>query len=62
MWEDRSSHACTEKREFADLVDGKIRIDLGIDDEGSSQSYDEGGMANKGDHHVPKSSGEATNA
>ena len=39
-----SSHAWTEKEELADLVDGKVRSDLIINNEGSSRLYDEGGM------------------
>ena len=46
MWEDSSSYAWTEKGELADLVAGKVRTDLGIAGEGSSRSYDAGGMEN----------------
>ena len=53
MWEDSSSHAWTEKEELADLVAGKARSDLCIDDDGSSRSYDEGDMENDdGDHDI----------
>ena len=47
MWEDSSSHAWTEKEELADLVTDKVRSDLGIECEGSSRSYDEGGNDGK---------------
>ena len=55
MWEDSSAHAWTEKEELADLVADKVRSDLGIDGEGSSRSYDEGGMENDDEDHVSKS-------
>ena len=55
MWEDSSSHAWPEKEELADLVADKVRSDLGIEGEGSSRSYDEGGMENEGETHVSKS-------
>ena len=51
MWEDSSSHAWTKKEEIADLVADKVRSDLGIAGEGSSRSYDEGGMENDGEDH-----------
>ena len=52
LWEDSSSHAWTEKEELADLVAGKVRSDLGIDGEGSSRSYDVGGMKNDDEDHA----------
>ena len=53
MWEDSSSHAWSEKEELANLVVSKVRSDLGIEDEVSSRSYDEGGMKNDdGDHDI----------
>ena len=55
MWEDSSSHAWTEKERPADLVADKVRSDLGIDGEGSSRSYDEGGTENDDEDHVSKS-------
>ena len=55
MWEDSSSHAWMEKEELADLVADKVRSDLGIEGEGSSRSYDEGGMENDDEDHVSKS-------
>ena len=55
MWEDSSSYTSTEKEELADLVADKVRSDLGIEGEGSSRSYDEGGMENEGEDHVAKS-------
>ena len=47
MWEGSSSHAWSEKEEFANLVVSKVRSDLGIEDEDSSRSYDEGGVEHK---------------
>ena len=44
LWEDSSSHAWSENEERANLVVSKVRSDLGIEDESSSQSYDEGGV------------------
>lgn len=55
MWEDTSSRAWTEKEELAEVVACRVRTDLGIDDEGSSRSCDEGGMDNEGEGHVSKS-------
>ena len=55
MWQDSSSHAWTEKEELADLVADKVRSDLGIAGEGSSRSYDEGGMENDDADNVSKS-------
>ena len=55
MWENSSSHAWAEKEELADLVDDKVHTDLGIDGEGSSRSYDEGGMENDYEDHLSKS-------
>ena len=58
MWEDTSSRAWTEKEELAEIVACRVRTDLGIDDEGSSRSYDEldeGGMENEGEDRVSKS-------
>ena len=47
MWEDSPAHAWSEKGELFDLVTDKVRTGLGIDDEGSSRSYDEGSMEHK---------------
>ena len=55
MWEDNSSRAWTKKEELAEIVACCVRTDLGIDDEGLSRSYDEGGMENAGEDHVSKS-------
>ena len=61
MCEDSSSHACQwmekDPEELADLdlVADKVRTDLGIDGEGSSRSYDDGGMENDDEDHVSKS-------
>ena len=44
-----------ELAELAEIVACRVRTILGIDDEGSSQSYDEGGMENDGEGHVSKS-------
>ena len=48
MWEDSSSqcHVRSEKEELANLVVSKARSGLGIEDEDSSRSYDEGGVEN----------------
>ena len=54
MWEDSPSHALAEKEDLAGLVADKVRSDLGIEGEGSSRSYDEGGMENDGEDHVSK--------
>ena len=51
IWEDNSTHAWTEKEGLVNLVAGKFRTTMGIDDDGSSQSYDEGGMENDGEDH-----------
>ena len=48
-------HHWTEKKELADLVTDKVRSDLGIEGEGSSRPYDEGGMKNDDEDHVSKS-------
>ena len=37
------------------MVSCRVRTDLGIDGEGSSRSYDEGGMGNEGEGRVSKS-------
>ena len=55
LWEDNSSRAWTEREELAEIVACGVRTDLGIDADGSSQSYDEGGMENEGEDHVSKS-------
>ena len=55
MWEDTSSLAWTEKEELAEIVSCRVRTDLGIEDEGSSRSYDAGGMGHEDDGHVSKS-------
>ena len=47
--------AWTEKEELADIVACSVRTDLGLDEEGSSRSYDDGGMENAGETHVSKS-------
>ena len=39
----------------AETVFCRVRTDLGIDGEGSSRSYDEGGMENEGEDRVSKS-------
>ena len=43
------------KEELADLVADKVRSDRGIEGEGSSRSYAEGGMESDDEGHVPKS-------
>ena len=43
-----------EKEELAGIVSCRARTDLGIEDEGSSRSYDEDGMAHEDDNHVSK--------
>ena len=55
MWEDNSSRAWTERSKLAEMVACRVRTGLGIDDDGSSRSYDEGGMENEGEGHVSKS-------
>ena len=55
VWEDNSSRAWTEKQELADIVVCRVRTDLGLDEEGSSRSYDDGDMETAGEDHVPKS-------
>ena len=58
MWDDDSLRAWspwTEKEELAGIVACRVHTDLGIDDERSSQSYNEGGMDNEGKDHVSKS-------
>ena len=55
MWGDGASRAWTEKEELAEVVACRARTDLGIDGEGSSRSYDAGGMGNEGEDHVSKS-------
>ena len=55
MWEDSSSHAWSEKEELANLVVTKVRTDLGIEDEDSSRSYDEGGADHDDGDHASKS-------
>ena len=46
MWEDSSSHTRSEKEELANhvVIISKVRTDLGIEDEDSSRSHDEGGV------------------
>ena len=53
MWVDHPSRAWTENEELAEAC--RARADLGIGDEGSSRPYNEGGMDNEGQGHVPKS-------
>ena len=55
MWEDNSSRAWTEKEELADIVACRVCTNLGLDEEGSSRSYGDGGMENAGEDHVSKS-------
>ena len=55
MWEDNSSRAWTEKEELAEIVACRVRTDLGLDEDGSSKSYDDDGMENADDDHVSKS-------
>ena len=55
MWEDNSSRAWTEKEELADIVACRVRTDLGLDEGGSSRSYDDGGLENADETHVSKS-------
>ena len=52
VYEDNSSRAWTE---LAEIVACRVRTDLGIDGEGSSRSYADGGMVNDGEDHVSKS-------
>ena len=52
MWEEMTYHAWSEKEELANLVVSKVRTNLGMDDEGSPQSYDEEGMSYDGKNHV----------
>ena len=54
MWEDSSSRAWTEKEDLADIVACRVCTDLGLDEEGSSRSYDDGGMENADEAHVSK--------
>jgi hypothetical protein len=51
MWEDNTSRAWTEKEELADIVAFRVRTDLGLDEEGSSRSYDDGDVENAGEDH-----------
>ena len=55
MWEDNSLRAWTEKEELADIVACRVRTDLGLDEEGSSRSYDDDGMESADEAHVSKS-------
>ena len=55
MREDSSSHAWSEKEELANLVVSKVHADLGIEDQDSSRSYDDGGVDHDDGGHVSKS-------
>ena len=55
MWEDNSSRAWSEKEELAEIVACRVRTDLGLDEDGSSKSYDDDGMENADEDHVSKS-------
>ena len=60
MWKDNSLRSWTEKEGLAEIVACRVRTNLGIDDEGSTRPYDDGGMDNEGEDHVSKSRREAT--
>ena len=57
MWKDIAACAWTGKEVFSEIVARRVRTDLDIEDEGSSRSYDEGGMEHEDEDHaiVPKS-------